>query len=278
MEVLIEPSHSDHVFEDGDIGIQSQFRVKNTSNDLVVDSFGGNLCVNADQTPWLAECDGNNFSSSNFLVVSETVENDEVEKNAIVKEAVPCVENEVKMLHKDDGLMPSLELGNMIAELHDSASDGPAPSGKMSRVPKPIADQTLDPLVFDPIVANTERLGTAGDLVPRFDPLVSTCMNSWVSNTSQTCSHDSPMPKKVDSSKGLVAGCSMKRPRGRPKKITVPIPTTQPDTPPLSKSAIEAQDTWNMAKLLGISSRDENAMIESLRKAERLRILDETRP
>ena len=44
--------------------------------------------------------------------------------------------------------------------------------------------------------------------------------------------------------------------------------------PTLSKSCLETLDTWNTAKLLGISSSDEGAVITGLRKSKRLLIVD----
>ncbi|CAO2835012.1 unnamed protein product [Amaranthus hypochondriacus] len=69
-----------------------------------------------------------------------------------------------------------------------------------------------------------------------------------------------------------------KRPRGRPKKIvhSLPEPLFVPSTP--LKSSIEAIETWNTAKLLGIKSSNEAAVISQLRKSKRLLVLEENNP
>ncbi|CAO2827595.1 unnamed protein product [Amaranthus hypochondriacus] len=75
-----------------------------------------------------------------------------------------------------------------------------------------------------------------------------------------------------------VASGSCKRPRGRPKTKGLQQLDTQTSAQPMSRSLMEAQNTWNEAKLLGISSSDENAVIAHLRKSKRLLILEEEAP
>ena len=64
-----------------------------------------------------------------------------------------------------------------------------------------------------------------------------------------------------------------KNPRGRPRKNRTQQQCDTP-IPPLSKSYLEAMDTWNTAKLLGISSSEKDAVISCLRKSKRLLIMD----
>ena len=64
-----------------------------------------------------------------------------------------------------------------------------------------------------------------------------------------------------------------KTPRGRPRKKRTQQQCDTP-IPSLSKSCLEAMDSWNTAKLLGVSSSDEDAIISGLRKSKRLLIMD----
>ncbi|CAO2814154.1 unnamed protein product [Amaranthus hypochondriacus] len=69
-----------------------------------------------------------------------------------------------------------------------------------------------------------------------------------------------------------------KRPRGRPKRIvhSLPEPLFVPSTP--SKSNLEALEIWNTAKLLGVKSSNEGAVISALRKSKRVLVLEEKIP
>lgn len=71
---------------------------------------------------------------------------------------------------------------------------------------------------------------------------------------------------------------TQKRQRGRPKKVacSLPVPLFVPSTP--SKSDIEALETWNTAKLLGVKSSNEGAIIVELRKSKVLLVLEEKKP
>ncbi|CAO2834541.1 unnamed protein product [Amaranthus hypochondriacus] len=73
----------------------------------------------------------------------------------------------------------------------------------------------------------------------------------------------------------LANGVPIKKGRGRPKKqaCSLPAPLFVPSTP--SKNSIEAHETWNTAKLLGITTSDEGAVIEELRKSKRIQALEE---
>ena len=62
-----------------------------------------------------------------------------------------------------------------------------------------------------------------------------------------------------------------RRPRGRPKKSNPPpLPVHTPKASPVPKDLFEAQQTWEMAKMLGICSSDETAMIAGIRKSKRI--------
>ena len=63
-----------------------------------------------------------------------------------------------------------------------------------------------------------------------------------------------------------------KTPRGRPRKKR--NQQCESPLPYFSNSTLEAVNTWNTAKLLGISSSDEGAVVSGLRKSKRLQIMD----
>lgn len=69
-----------------------------------------------------------------------------------------------------------------------------------------------------------------------------------------------------------------KRPRGRPKRIanSFPEPLYVQSTP--SERHREAMETWNTAKLLGVRSANEKAVISELRKSKRLLVLEDCNP
>ena len=64
------------------------------------------------------------------------------------------------------------------------------------------------------------------------------------------------------------------KPRGRPRKDSdLPSTSGNPALPP-SCSLLEAQKTWDTAKILGISANDENAALSGLRRSKRILILE----
>lgn len=113
------------------------------------------------------------------------------------------------------------------------------------------------------------------NLTPRFDPITSIecCINPTelippVSKDSLCLGNES----------GSSTVFKSKRPRGRPKRVvcSLPEPLLVPSTP--SKSIIEAQETWNIAKSLGIKAVDERATLSELRKSKRLLVMEENNP
>lgn len=83
---------------------------------------------------------------------------------------------------------------------------------------------------------------------------------------------------QIHSSLGHLNGCPPKRPRGRLKKKALLQPEVHEDVHPVSRNLLEAHNTWNTAKLLGITSNDENKVISHLRKSKRLLNLEESSP
>ncbi|CAO2820631.1 unnamed protein product [Amaranthus hypochondriacus] len=69
---------------------------------------------------------------------------------------------------------------------------------------------------------------------------------------------------------------SSKRPRGRPKKCIMQ-PLDSCVEIPLPNNASEAERTWSIAKLLGVSSSNEEAVLSELRKSKRLMLLGENK-
>ena len=69
-------------------------------------------------------------------------------------------------------------------------------------------------------------------------------------------------------------GSHFRRPRGRPKKSNQPSLCT-PKPPSISMGSVEAQQSWETAKLLGISSNDEKAVIAEIRKSKRILIMED---
>lgn len=65
-----------------------------------------------------------------------------------------------------------------------------------------------------------------------------------------------------------------KRPRGRPKKFASMAPADQNAPPTSLSSELEAIDTWNVAKSIGVSSKDEAAVLNAIRKSKRLLLLE----
>lgn len=69
-----------------------------------------------------------------------------------------------------------------------------------------------------------------------------------------------------------------KRTRGRPKRVaqSLPEPLFVPSTP--SSSNIEALQTWNTAKLLGVQASKEETVISALRRSKRLLAMEDHNP
>ncbi|CAO2815905.1 unnamed protein product [Amaranthus hypochondriacus] len=65
-----------------------------------------------------------------------------------------------------------------------------------------------------------------------------------------------------------------RKPRGRPKQIacSLSVPLFVPSTP--SKSLMEAKETWDIAKSIGVSALNEGEVIAELRKSKRIMALE----
>ncbi|CAO2812719.1 unnamed protein product [Amaranthus hypochondriacus] len=80
----------------------------------------------------------------------------------------------------------------------------------------------------------------------------------WVDSALQRVLHEGVGPQKT---------------RGRPKKRHQPS-TVPPVLTPV-QAELEASETWEMAKLLGVSSSDEPAVLSHLCKSKRLLIMEQ---
>lgn len=252
--------------------------------DLVVPPLGENIQTSVEPVHRNVECDGNDNISSNILEVSETIVEDGSERNVALKEVEPCVE---KIAGNNGSDVPHAV--NLLADfddqvLRENCEEVPtAIQRERQEVESAVAEQVQDVelkqnndllMGSDPVASPSKREAATGVLGPCFVPLGPTIMNSWVSNTPLVC-----LSNKADSTVLVspLVGSSVKRPRGRPKKNSLPSLMVHSGATILLKSEVEAQDTWNTAKLLGITSKDENAMVQQLRKSKRLLILDESR-
>lgn len=71
-----------------------------------------------------------------------------------------------------------------------------------------------------------------------------------------------------------IGGSLAKWPRVRPKKVSQSQREALYSAPTPVKSLEEAQNTWNNAKMLGISSRDKVDVVNEIRKSKCLLLLD----
>lgn len=108
-----------------------------------------------------------------------------------------------------------------------------------------------------------------------FDPMTS--VECYRNMYTLDCSGLNDDPRPCVSSL-LANDVPYKKPHGRPKKVacSLPDPLFVPST--LSRSSLEAHETWNTAKLLGVKSSNEEAVIAELRKSKRLMVLEENNP
>ena len=131
--------------------------------------------------------------------------------------------------------------------------------------------ESASPPAIDPVLGSLLNTVVDSNEFLWIDPIVVDEGATWQTvqtQNLQTCSQ----PIVVRTEKDTCALSQAKTPRGRPKKKinqkhVSPIPS-------LSDSN-EALNTWHTAKLLGISSSDEGAVISALRKSKRLLIMDD---
>ena len=109
------------------------------------------------------------------------------------------------------------------------------------------------------------------------DPIVEYATGSWVAiiNHQNQGTHNHVERSPVSSAWCSRIGGSIKRPRGRPKNTKPSISCSSQSHPHIAGSLLKAQETWNTAKILGISSNDEGAAIVEIRKSKRLLLMEE---
>ena len=138
--------------------------------------------------------------------------------------------------------------------------------GRISiKTSEPEQNHFEDPLLTD----LTNRMGRSV-LDDRFDPFVLDEVSGWQAETPQLSQH-------AASVMSVTRDSHLKRPRGRPKKANPTLECT-PQTSPSSKGLVEAHESWEMVKRLGISSNDESAVIAGIRKSKRILIMEESGP
>ena len=129
------------------------------------------------------------------------------------------------------------------------------------------------------------------------DPLVPEIINrmeekvehAWhdpiVSNESVVCSSNPPQDCRLNLTQtqteppsrntlNLTPSSQLKTPRGRPKKLKQKQCVNHEPSQQSARAIVEAQETWNIAKLVGISPHDEEAVMSGIRKSKRLLILE----
>ena len=110
---------------------------------------------------------------------------------------------------------------------------------------------------YDPIVVDE----TAGWIISTPSVAPATQMSEGREGLGQACGYKTPI------------GSQTKKPRGRPKKSQQQQPTDD-HMPTISKCCLETLETWNTAKLLGISATQDSAVLSGIRKSKRLMILE----
>ena len=118
----------------------------------------------------------------------------------------------------------------------------------------------ISPLFDDPLVQDAMTKTMNGECKSWVDPIVSNENIYWSDVDSGDCCFSrqiitSPTISPLRASKSS-------RPRGRPKKSS-------------DQGLIEASKTWEIARTLGITVDDENAVFSGLRKSKRILILEE---
>ena len=158
------------------------------------------------------------------------------------------------------------------------AITGPKPNNQVSgnnNVKKvsnhPTCTTPLDPLLSDMINRFDNSTGYTW-----YDPIVVEETAGWIMLNSEERGRSYSQLCEVhvqlcDNTTPLI--CLPMTPRGRPRRKRN---QQQCDTqiPSILKSYLEAVDTWNTAKLIGISLKDNGAVISCLSKSKRLMIMD----
>ena len=127
--------------------------------------------------------------------------------------------------------------------------------------------------ILDPLMADLERRHESYVEHVWVDPIVVNETAGWLMLLPEAVLSSHVTPKQ---SCGKVPSLTNKpiNTRGRPRKINPQPGRLQKPPQSSSKSSLEAQKTWNTAKLLGISSNNESAFLTGLRKSKRILILE----
>ncbi|CAO2816011.1 unnamed protein product [Amaranthus hypochondriacus] len=132
---------------------------------------------------------------------------------------------------------------------------------------------------IDPLATSMmEAVNRAVDenVLEKFDPM--TTMET-AAGTVQSCGGKEVWQngsKLYDGKETNTCGVeAVKHPRGRPRKISKPLGEPNLAVLSQSRSLVEAQKTWELAKLLGASACDEEAMVKEMEKSKRILLLEE---
>ena len=129
----------------------------------------------------------------------------------------------------------------------------------------------------DPLLDTLLRRFDDYEVENRIDPIVDYASGSWevINNHQNQGSQNQVERSPVTSGWCSRIGGSIKRPRGRPKNSKPAISFSPQSHPHMTAGLTEANETWNTAKNLGISSSDERAAIAGIRKSKRLLLMEE---
>ena len=135
--------------------------------------------------------------------------------------------------------------------------------------------------VFDPLLFDMFNRPVGVDICEWFDLVIANETSRWIMALydSEPKSYLRPVQdavQEVVQSTQLASELSHQRKnhRGRPRKRIHQMSRCLVSLPPSSLSCKEAKNTWDTAKILGISATDEKAVLSGLRKLKRLLIMD----
>ena len=140
----------------------------------------------------------------------------------------------------------------------------------LDRTYKQPAPEGIPNRLTDPLVADIVNRVIFGDVCDWFNPIVVDEAHRWLIVRDHHAQQSRPGLTDAPTS----TSSHLRRSRGRPKKSNPPSVCT-PKPSPVSKGFFEAQLSWETAKMLGISSSDQTAVIAGIRKSKRILIMEE---
>ena len=132
---------------------------------------------------------------------------------------------------------------------------------------------------FDPLLYDMLNRHVGVDICEWFDPVIANEPSGWIMalddnepKSYRRSVEDAALEVVQSTHVASELSHQRKNHRGRPKKRIHQMSECLVSPPPLSCK--EAQNTWDIAKILGISATDEKAILSGLRKSKRLQIMD----